>query len=71
MNVKDIAEYMIALVNEFAKRFKLTDKQAFRYMKRYGAVDFFIQHYDAAHTQSFEDMVVMVRDFCKNRGGKL
>lgn len=68
---KRISEYMIALVSEFSKRYHLTDTQAFRYLKRFGAVKFFIQNYEAAHTQSFEDMVEAAKDYCKQRGGAI
>lgn len=34
--VKDKVEYIIALINEFAKRFKLTDVQAYRYRRKCG-----------------------------------
>jgi len=71
MNVADVAEYIIALVNEFAKRFDLTDPQAFRYLKRYGAIKVFIEHYNVVHTQSFEDMVEAAAEYCRSNGGKL
>lgn len=32
-NTRDIIEYIIALVNEFAKKFGLSDKQAYRYIR--------------------------------------
>lgn len=69
-NIK-ISEYMIALVSEFSKRYNLTDIQAFRYLKRFGAIKFFIQHYEAAHTQSFKDMVESAKDYCRQRGGAI
>lgn len=34
-NIRDIIEYIIALVNEFAKRFGLTEKQAYKYIRMY------------------------------------
>ena len=63
---KQISEYMIALVSEFSKKYHLTDTQAFRYLKRFGAVHFFIQNYEAAHTQSFEDMVEAAKEYCRH-----
>jgi len=71
MNTKDVIEYMIALVNEFAKECGLTDREAFRYMKRFGAIDFFIEHYNVAHTQSFADMVDVAKEFCRKNGGEI
>ena len=37
--VKDKVEYIIALINEFAKRFRLTDVQAYRYVAHYKGID--------------------------------
>ena len=34
-NIKNKTEYLIASINEFAKRHKLTDTQAYRYLKRF------------------------------------
>ncbi len=39
-NIRDRFEYIIALVNEFAKRFGLSDKQAYNYIKFHKGVDF-------------------------------
>jgi len=71
MNAKNIIEYIIALVNEFGKSYGLTDSQSYRYLRRFGAIDFFISNYNAAHTQSFKDMVEAAKDFCKYRGGEI
>ncbi len=40
-NIRDRFEYIIALVNEFAKRFGLSDKQAYNYIKFHKGVDFY------------------------------
>lgn len=37
---RDIIEYIIALVNEFAKRYGLTEKQAYRYIRVHKGFDF-------------------------------
>ena len=57
VSVKDKAEYLVMFVNEFAKRYQLTDIQAYRYLKRFKAIDFLEKEYNVAHTQSFDDMV--------------
>lgn len=69
--IKDQAEYMIALTNEFAKAHGLTDGQAFRYIDRFKGADFIIDHYDIAHTQSFYDMVEAIGDVCQRNGGRI
>ena len=44
-NTRDIIEYIIALVNEFAKKFGLSDKQAYRYIRIHKGVAFIEQNY--------------------------
>lgn len=67
--IKDKAEYTIALTNEFAKAHELTEQQAFRYLDRFRGIDFIIDHYGIAHTQSFYDMVVALGEICQRNGG--
>jgi hypothetical protein len=67
--IRDKAEYMIALVNEFAQAHHLNDRQAYRYMERFHAIDFIDRHYNIAHTQSFEDIVQDITLYCQKQGG--
>jgi hypothetical protein len=43
--MKDKVEYIVALVSEFAKRFDLTDVQAFRYIAHFKGIEMIEQHY--------------------------
>lgn len=63
--------YIIALVNEFAKKHNLTDSQSFKYLKTFDAIRFIDEEYDIAHTLSFADMVDNLGIYCKKKGGKL
>lgn len=63
--------YIIALVNEFAKKHDLTDVQSFRYLNNFSAIRFIDEEYDIAHTLSFADMVDNLGIYCRNKGGKL
>lgn len=69
--IQDKAEYIVILVNEFAKHYALTDVQAYRYLNRYKAIDFIESQYEVAHTQSFEDIVQSMADYCRRRGGAI
>ena len=69
--VRDIIEYIIALVNEFAKRFDLTEKQAYRYISMYKGVTFVEQNYGIIHTLDFKEAVDSVALYCRKKGGKL
>lgn len=68
---KDITEYIIALVNEFAQKFELTDTEAYRYMRIHHAIDFVEQNYGALHTLDFDEVLDNVTNYCRKNGGLL
>lgn len=70
-NTSDIIEYIIALINEFANAFGLSEHQAYLYLKNYNAIQFVENHYNVMHTLDFRDSVDGVANFCKRNGGKL
>ena len=70
-NIRDIIEYIIALVNEFAKRFGLTEIQAYRYIRMHKGVAFLEQHYGIIHTLDLSEAVDSVALYCRRNGGKL
>ena len=65
------AGFLIALIDEFGRRFGLSNKEAYRYINQYGGVQMFFKHYDILHTLSFSDMVDGMAAFCGRNGGKL
>ena len=64
-------EYIIALVNEFAKKFNLSDKQAFNYIRNHQGVTFIEDNYGIIHTLDFQEAVDSVAIFCRKSGGLL
>ena len=70
-DVRDIIEYIIALVNEFAKRFGLSDRQAYRYIRIHQGVAFIEQNYSIIHTLDFDEAVESVAAYCRRSGGEL
>ncbi len=68
---KDKAEYLIVFINEFARQYKLTSVQAYRYLSRFKAVNFLIDQYNIAHTQGFESMVSDMAAYCRRHGGAI
>ena len=70
-NIRDIIEYIIALVNEFAKRFGFSEKQAYRYIRIHKGVAFIEQNYGIIHTLDFNEAVDSVALYCRKAGGKL
>ena len=69
--IRDIFEYIIAFVNEFAKRFDLSDRQAYNYIKHHKGVDFIEKNYGIIHTLDFNEAVESVAAYCRRSGGKL
>ena len=70
-NTRDIMEYIIALVNEFAKKFNLSDKQAINYIRNHQGVTFIEDNYGIIHTLDFQEAVESVALFCRKTGGLL
>ena len=69
--VSDIIEYIIAVVSEFASRFNLTDKQAYRYLSFHKGISFLEENYGIIHTLDFNEAVDSVAMFCRKSGGEL
>lgn len=70
-NLHDLFEYIIALVNEFAKRFGLSDKQAYQYIRVHKGIAFIEQNYGIIHTLDFNEAVDSVATYCRRSGGEL
>lgn len=70
-NIRDIFEYIIALVNEFATRFSMSDKDAFNYIRHNQGIAFIEKNYGIIHTLDFDEAVDSVADYCRRLGGSL
>ena len=69
--LRNKAEYLVALVSEFGKKFQLTNVQSYRYLRGYGGISFALKHYDIVHTLSFSEVLEALRDYCLKRGGNI
>lgn len=70
-NVHDILEYIIALVSDFAKKFNISDREAYNYINTHNGVKFIEQNYSIIHTLDFNEAVDSVATYCRKFGGKL
>lgn len=70
-SVRDISEYIVALIAAFARHYNTTDVQAYLYLRRYGAISVANKFYDVMHTQPMEDMVQSMATYCRRKGGTL
>lgn len=68
---KNKAEYLIIFINEFAQRYNLSSLQAYRYLSSFKALNFLVEQYNIAHTQSFESMVSDMAAYCRRHGGAI
>lgn len=69
--IKNKAEYIVASINEFARRHQLTEVQAFRYLQRFEGIKLLECFYEVMHTLSFNDTTEDLTAFCHRNGGKL
>lgn len=69
--VKDKIEYVVSLVNDFAKKYSLSTTQAFNYLDRFNAIELLEQHYNIAHTLAFSEVIDALSSYCKDHGGNL
>lgn len=70
-SVKEISEYIVALIAAFAKHYSITEAEAYSYLNRYGAIKVAHDFYDVMHTQTFDDMVQSMASYCSRKGGTL
>ena len=69
--IRDIIEYIVAIVSEFSIKYHLTEQQALRYISFYNGITFIEEHYGIIHTLDFDEAVDSVALFCRRQGGKL
>jgi len=67
----NIINYLVICVNDFAERFRMNSKAAYKFLSQYGGIDFLMQHYEIEHTLSLDDAVDDLERVCRNNGGVL
>ena len=67
----DIINYVVICINDFAERFRMDAKAAYRFLTQYGGIDFLMNHYDIEHTLSLDDTVEDLELICRQNGGIL
>lgn len=68
---KNIIDYVMTAIIEFAKKHGLTIREASNYLNRFKGIDFLTEFYDVEHTLSFNDCVDDLTVVCQNNGGAL
>lgn len=67
--IEDRLEFLISVTSEFAKKYAISVRQAFNYIRRFNGVKFLQEFYGIEHTQSYNDIVDDVKNICIKNGG--
>ena len=68
---KNMTDYFVICVNEFAKRYNIGAKDALLYLYKYEGMKFLEEFYDVQHTLSFDETVDSLTLICRRHGGEL
>lgn len=68
---KNILEFLVALVAEFAAHLGISQDLAYNYIREYHGLEYYFKHYNILHTLSFEENVEDMLQVCANNGGQL
>ena len=71
INLKNKAEYLVIFISEFARKYNLSQKQAFRYLSQYKAIELINEQYDIIHTLDLYSMVEDIATYCRRYGGAI
>lgn len=69
--LKNQIEYIVMCVSEFAKRFKLTNQQAYAYLRRFSGIETIMKHYSIMHTLPLNDAIESLQTLCYRKGGRV
>ncbi|MCM1071572.1 MAG: helix-turn-helix domain-containing protein [[Clostridium] fimetarium] len=67
----DMIHYIVMSLGMFARKYKLTKKEACNYLSRFKGLDFSIRNYEAEHQLSLQDCVDDMAAICLRNGGAL
>lgn len=68
---RNILDYIVVCVNEFASRHGLPRQEAYQYLRHHSGIQFLCDFYDVEHTLSFEEAVDDLTTVCRRNGGML
>ncbi len=57
--------FTIACVNEFARKYQISSKEAFQYLFKFKGIAFIKENYDVEHTLDFETILEDLGILCK------
>lgn len=68
---RNVLDYIVVCVNEFASRHGLLRQEAYQYLRQHNGIQFLRDFYDVEHTLSFDEAVEDLTTVCHRNGGML
>ena len=68
---KNLINYIVICINEFAKQCKISSKEAYIYLKNFKGIEFLKENYEAEHTVGLDDAIEDLKQVCTNNGGNI
>lgn len=65
----DVIHYIVMSLGMFARKYKLTKKEACNYLSRFKGLDFSIRNYEVEHQLSLQESVEDMAAICRRNGG--
>ena len=66
---RDKLRFVTFIIPEFARTYKMAKPEAYRYLKKYGGIDFIFEHWWALHTDNPFWAVHDIYKVCLQNGG--
>ena len=70
-NKRDVAEFIVLVLREFAKAKNLEVPSAYEYLAKHKGINFLEVHYGFEHTLASEETIENLIKVCQNNGGTL
>ena len=67
----NIINYLVICISDFAECFAMDEAAAYRFLAKFGGIEFLMQHYEIEHTLSLDDMIEDLEAVCRQKGGIL
>lgn len=71
MEIKNEIYYSVMILNLIAKKYNLSIREVYMYLKKYKGIDFLHEFYDVEHTLNTDDVLEDVMAICNKNGGNL
>lgn len=68
---RNILEYIVVCISEFANRYRLSQTDAYEYLSNHNGIAFLKEFYDVEHTLSFDDVLGDLTVMCRRNGGTI